>query len=293
MKTGRKKFGTTDTERSIIDTVRLASRKVRGGRVPTLRSIADKLNALGHVTKSGGQFRPQTIAAIQKRIADGEFRTCARRIRKTQLTSGDFRSQDQIESDLFDLCYADCKRPQKKSDLYFLYCILLGTGLRASELCDLQWRDVDVDKRMVNVRRGKGSKQRSIIISRVTAGLFVSRGINSKAARDPVFTNSAGGKLSYDALHDRGKKIAAIIGDPRWHLHCMRHTFATRLYNYKKDINFVADQLGHSSIETTRIYAKTLNSEKLEQMDAMDSLGKSPTESSASPDSTSKPEKNP
>lgn len=286
MKTGRKKFGVTEKEKKVIDIVRLASRKVRGGRVPTLRSIADKLNDSGCLTKSGGLFRPQTIAAIQERIAGGEFRTRARRIRKTQLASGDFRSEQQVTKDIKALKAAEAP------ELENIYLVLLGTGLRASELCDLRVSDVDTNKQMVNVRRGKGSKQRSIIISSGTASIF-ERVPPGRGRRDPVFTNYAGGKLSYDALHYRGKKIAAIIGDPTWHLHCMRHTFATRLYNYKKDINFVADQLGHSSIETTRIYAKTLNSEKLEQMDAMDSLSKSPTGSGSSPDITSKQEKNP
>jgi len=143
---------------------------------------------------------------------------------------------------------------------------------------------------MVNVRKGKGSKQRAIIISTVTAFLFENCcDVRKRPSRQPVFTNRFGRKLSYGALRSRGKKIAAIIGDPSWHLHCMRHTFATRLYNYKKDINFVAEQLGHSSIETTRIYAKTLNKEKLEQMDAMDSLGNSPDQSPLSPETTSKP----
>ncbi len=285
-KTGRKAFGITDAERAVIDIVRLASRKVRGGRVPTLQSIADKLNAAGHVTKSGGSFIPQTIATIQKRIAGGEFRTRAKRIRKTQLRSGDFRSEQQVTSDLKAL------KAAKAVSLRNIYLVLLGTGLRASELCDLRVGDIDTRKQMVNVRRGKGSKQRSIIISPKTANIF-DMVLVCRAARVPVFTNSHGGKLSYDALHDRGKKIAAIIGDPTWHLHCMRHTFATRLYNYKKDINFVAEQLGHSSIETTRIYAKTLSSEKLEQMDAMDSLGKSTDESPIVPETTSKQEKNP
>ncbi|KKM60302.1 hypothetical protein LCGC14_1543130, partial [marine sediment metagenome] len=148
VRTGRKKFGVTDKERATIDIVRLASRKVRGGRVPTLQSIADKLNDAGCVTKSGGSFRPQTIAAIQERIAGGEFRTRAKRIKKTQLRSGDFRSEQQVTSDLQAL------RVAKAVSLRNIYLVLLGTGLRASELCDLRVSDIDVSKQMVNVRRG-------------------------------------------------------------------------------------------------------------------------------------------
>lgn len=309
MQTGRKKFGTTDAEREAIDMIRLAGRRVRGGRVPTLQSIADKVNGAGFVTKSGLQFRPQTIAAIQKRIKDGDFRVHPQRITKTQLTSGDFRSQDQVVFDRDSLGRykrlkvfqfqgnfngKDCWRQNTNGEqdmglheLYKIYMVLLGTGLRASELCDLRCGDVDVAKRMVNVRRGKGSKQRSIIISQDNAGILHQLTIG-RAKRSPVFVNRFGGKLSYNALYKRGRKIAEIIGDPSFHLHCLRHTFATRLYNYKKDINFVAEQLGHSSIVTTQIYAKTLSSEKLEQMDAMDALDNSSGQPPATQDSTSK-----
>lgn len=289
MKTGRKAFGVTDTERVIIDRVRLMSRKVKGGRVPTLQSIADRLNAAGYLTKSGKAFRPQTVAAIQERIAGGEFKAKGKRIKKTQLTSGDFRTEGQVSADIDMLLghyggLAD-------EECYNIYLILLGTGLRASELCDLRCGDVDVYKHMVNVKRGKGSKQRAIIVSTKTAFMFESfLSVDDRPKRQPVFTNNHGDKLSYDALRNRGKRIAEIIGDPSWHLHCMRHTFATRLYNYKKDINFVAEQLGHSSIETTRIYAKTLSSEKLEQMDAMDRLSDSADKSAAIPETTSKPD---
>ena len=282
-KTGRKAFGVTDTEKVIIDRVRLMSRKVKGGRVPTLRSIADRLNAGGYLTKSGKAFRPQTVAAIQERIAGGEFKAKGKRIKKTQLTSGDFRTEAQITADISALELGH------EWPLLRIYLILLGTGLRASELCDLRCGDVDLVKRMVNVRRGKGSKQRSIIISRKTGVEFL-HFVHGNPRRQPVLMGKGNDKLSYDALRNRGKRIAEIIGDPSWHLHCMRHTFATRLYNYKKDINFVAEQLGHSSIETTRIYAKTLSSEKLEQMDAMDRLSDSADKSPAIPETTSKPD---
>ncbi len=285
MKTGRKKFGCTDLERKAIDMVRLASRKVRGGRVPTLQSIADKLNAAGFVTKAGKAFRPQTISSIQGRIARGDFKAMAKRIKKTQLASGDFRTEHQILNDRVRLKMSSPKFNSESSNIYE---VLLGTGLRASELCDLRCSDIDINKRMVNVRRGKGSKQRTIIISKETAYLFTEL-IYCRPKRNHIFANRFGAKLSYGALRSRGKKIADIIGDPSWHLHCMRHTFATRLYNYKKDINFVAEQLSHSSIETTRIYAKTLSKEKLEQMDAMDSLGKSTAKSASTPETTSKP----
>lgn len=291
MKVGRKPFGSTESEKATIDIVRLASRRVRGGRVPTLQSIADKLNAAGHRTKMDNEFSTSAVYAILRKIRGGRLRKQAKRVKKTQLASGDFRSEGQITDDKFYLQgqLRVCGMPQLDSlwRLNAIYNVLLGTGLRASELCDLRCGDVDVAKRMVNVRRGKGAKQRTVIVSADTASVLHDL-CGIRPNRHPVFTNSSGNKLTYKALWRRGRKIAGIIGDSSFHLHCLRHTFATRLYNYKKDIKFVKEQLGHSSIATTDIYAKTLNADKLRQMDAMDALGKSADESGKPEDTTSK-----
>ncbi len=283
MKTGRKRYGSTDAERKVIGVVRLASRRVRGGTVPTLQSIADKLNAAGHRTKTGKLFIPQTISSIQARIKSGEFRQRPKRVKKTQLTSGDFRSEEQIKYDIKQLWHLE----KYGCELSRIYRILVGTGLRASEFCDLRCGDIDPAKRMVNVRRGKGAKQRTVIISKDTADMLCHLTIH-RPRRQPVFTNRSGGRLSYNALYRRGRKIAKIIGDPAFHLHSLRHTFATRLYNYKKDLKFVGEQLGHSSLQTTGIYAKTLNAEKLQQMDAMDALDNSAGGRAIEQDTTSK-----
>ena len=44
--------------------------------------------------------------------------------------------------------------------------------------------------------------------------------------------------------------------DTKYHLHCLRHTFAVRRYLQTRDIYLVKQELGHSSIVTTEIYAK-------------------------------------
>ena len=44
--------------------------------------------------------------------------------------------------------------------------------------------------------------------------------------------------------------------DTKYHLHCLRHTFAVRRYLQTRDIYLVKQELGHSSVVTTEIYAK-------------------------------------
>jgi site-specific recombinase XerD len=50
----------------------------------------------------------------------------------------------------------------------------------------------------------------------------------------------------------------------------LRHTFGTFLYNYKLDLFYVKNQLGHSSVNTAEIYAKTPESSKTEQMKGLE-----------------------
>ena len=51
--------------------------------------------------------------------------------------------------------------------------------------------------------------------------------------------------------------------------HNLRHLFATAFYEIKKDIAKLADVLGHSNIETTRIYIRTTGKEHMEQLNQM------------------------
>ena len=53
------------------------------------------------------------------------------------------------------------------------------------------------------------------------------------------------------------KAMREIDGeDTKYHLHCLRHTFAVRRYLQTKDIYLVKQEMGHASVTTTEIYAK-------------------------------------
>lgn len=258
---GRKTFAKSKAGIQARDLIVLKRRKRKGAAGPTsLHQIAKELNAEGLLTADGKEFRARTV---QELLQYREVSTSKKIVKKTQLNSGDFRSAAQISQDRLTL--------GGLPGLLDIYDVLVGTGLRAAELCSLRVADCDCSKRMINVLRGKGCKQRTVKIGEHVAAIL-KRCTAGKGRRQPVFTKSGGRSLTYNDLRYRANRIKRILGDPDFHCHCLRHTFATGLYNYKKDINFVAEQLGHSSIETTRIYAKTLNKEKLQQMDAMDGL---------------------
>jgi len=76
-------------------------------------------------------------------------------------------------------------------------------------------------------------------------------------------------RLSYRSLLDRVRRIGRAAQNDRLTPHVLRHTYAMNLYRTKKDLLNVKDQLGHSSVNTSAIYARTDNTERVQQIEQM------------------------
>jgi integrase len=272
---GRKAFGHSEKEREVVELIKLKARKTKAGKAPSLNKIACDLNAAGYRTRAGKFFFAQTV----KNILSGDV-CCARktrRIKKTALSAGDYLSTEQIKK-----IFAAAGDEQ----LFMMVTVMLAAGLRASELCALEVRDLGVTagKGQVDIRRGKGAKQRSVLIPAEIADRLAGF-IKGRPQKRPVFTDANGNAMGYKTLWRRIKKLGKEAGIERLHPHAFRHTFATLLYHNQKDLFFVRQQLGHASVETTEIYAKTLDRSKFEQLSA---FGGTLSELAASADFTAK-----
>lgn len=287
MKTGRKAFGTTPAEQEIVSLIKLKGRVRKGGLRPSLSSIAHDLNAAGLRTQTGKPWRPQTVKNVLENNSKPDSGQTAKAIKKTSLDTDDYLSRTQL-GQLFKAARAGGPVDE------MLIAVLVGSGLRASELCSLQVRDLGITagKSQIDVRRGKGAKQRSVFISaelgKSLGGYLAGLNLPRKA---PVFANRFGEPLTYEALYKRIKKIGELAGLPNLHPHTLRHTFGTLLYHYQKDLFFVKEQLGHSKVDTTQIYAKTLTESKLEQMKSMGTELSGLLNHTAITDNTSKTER--
>jgi len=147
--------------------------------------------------------------------------------------------------------------------------VALDAGLRVSEICALQIRDIILDKEHASliVRHGKGDKKRGVRIGtslREHLAAFVAwkEAVGeSTGPRSPLFVSSRGGPLTRTAVYRIFRKNAEAVGIPRrFSIHSCRHTYASMLYrasNY--NLRLVQKQLGHRSIQTTQIYADILN----------------------------------
>ena len=163
---------------------------------------------------------------------------------------------------------------------------LVTTGLRRSELCALEWRDLDLDgrKRSLLVRCGKGGKPRR---QPVPAGLARElrnlRDTRQPEATDPVFCGLAGRRLQETILADIIRRAATRAGiDKHVTAHTLRHTAATWLRQEPGDTRLVAEYLGHADISTVARYAHVDRDELFEAAGRLEQLA-APREDSAAP----------
>lgn len=149
-----------------------------------------------------------------------------------------------------------------------LMLLMLGTGLRASEVCALQWGDVDIAEGRLRVRShdqgggAKGNKSRTVHFHRdlgraLRAWFVCYPGAESDAA---VFPSLGGGQpgqpMTRGGLLKLCKRVgeAAGVGDCRPHAY--RHYFATQYLVQTSDLATLQEMLGHESVEMSRRYAR-------------------------------------
>ena len=149
----------------------------------------------------------------------------------------------------------------KKSQRYYLIVRLLySTMARVSELCSIKINDIDFNKGYVRLR-GKGNKERIVPVDNRTLELFEEH-IKDRISYDPedyLLVNTRFQQLSPRIVQADIKTIKEKCGFPDSKIvtpHIFRHTGATHLRRSGMDISELQDILGHSSPNTTRIYAK-------------------------------------
>jgi integrase/recombinase XerD len=143
-----------------------------------------------------------------------------------------------------------------------LLVLLLQTGLRVSEACDLRCQDVVLSVGAHVRCWGKGRKERCTPLTRATvavmrAWLRLRRGLPV----EPAFPSRRGAKLSRDAVERLVSKCTKDASTDCSTLrakhvtpHVLRHTAAVTLLRAGNDRAVIALWLGHESIETTQMY---------------------------------------
>jgi len=142
--------------------------------------------------------------------------------------------------------------------------ILTSTGVRVSEAANLRCGDLKVGyaQSEIFIRNGKGSKSRTIQIPE-SLKTHINRFLKWKSAQSEsiesdayLFVGQRGHRTS-QAIQQIVKKYLKLLDlyESGKSVHALRHSYAVELYRREKDLRAVQKQLGHSSIQTTQIYA--------------------------------------
>jgi integrase/recombinase XerD len=169
---------------------------------------------------------------------------------------------------------------------------LVTTGLRRSELCAVEWRDLALDgrKRSLLVRHGKGDKSRSQPIpARLARELRKLRDARQPVPTDPVFCGLAGGRLQETILADIIRRAATRAGiEKNVTAHTLRHTAATWLRQERGDTRLVAEYLGHADLSTVARYAHVDRDELFDAAGRLERLA-APSEERSAPNPPGEP----
>ena len=137
--------------------------------------------------------------------------------------------------------------------------LFYGTGIRRSELMDLNTGDLDLKSGTIRVL-GKGGKERRIplgpgLIKILEDYLSRRSELLGQAENPAVFLNRQGNRLS-----PRGiqlivfRSLKAVSEKQKISPHMLRHSFATHLLDRGADLRAVKELLGHASLSTTQVY---------------------------------------
>ena len=153
---------------------------------------------------------------------------------------------------------------RKNERLYYLMQTIASTGLRVSEIKYVTCEAVRQGQAVINCK----GKIRQIFLPKklcqMLKGYIKSRNIKSGL----VFITRSGKPLDRCAIWKMLKDLceSARVSKDKVFPHNFRHLFARTFYSLQKDIVRLADILGHSSVETTRLYTMESGTEHIKQL---------------------------
>lgn len=155
----------------------------------------------------------------------------------------------------------ECKKLLANADEFLrpIFYAFLNTGMRKSELENLEWEDVDFGRRKIKIRAKDEwtpkTDEREIPINEGVYQVLHKQRETANGSKY-VFPDEDGGKIYKNRLRRRFMTITKRCGfGDVTKVHTLRHTFASHLVMKGVDLTTIKQLLGHSDIETTMIYS--------------------------------------
>ncbi len=171
-----------------------------------------------------------------------------------------FLTIEEIDK-LLDIEIIDAFSARNKSILELLY----ATGLRISELINLEFKNIDLNECIVRIM-GKGSKERIVPINDTSIKylkIYVKdyrHFLIKKEQNNYLYINNHGKQMTRQGVYKMIKKRALEVNIKKdVSPHTLRHSIATHMLENGADLRIIQEFLGHSDIGTTQIYTHLTN----------------------------------
>jgi tyrosine recombinase XerC len=167
----------------------------------------------------------------------------------------EFLREEEIQRALENVDTKSHAGIRDRTILEFFY----GTGVRLSELVNLNVQDVHMDSGLVSVM-GKGRKERVLPLGRNLMAIIkqyipARRMMMGKEETNAFFLSQKGRRLSARGVQWIVRhRLEQVSEKTRLSPHVLRHTFATHLMEHGADLKAVQELLGHASLSTTQVY---------------------------------------
>ena len=262
---------------------------------PAIVSLCNALNVQGYSYKTLKNYRQAIIALI--RYADPkpideltkaqyqkyllflvEKKRFSRATLNVHINGWKFYQEKVLgrDKEFYDIAYS--KTPQKLPTVYSvaevkaifraatslkyrtLFQVVYATGLRLSEVAHLRLTDLDRNRQLINIRGGKGQKDRVVMLTEKLRA-YLDTYLNQYNPKTFLFENPEHQHTgqpeplairTIQLVYSQTVRFAGI--QKRGGIHTLRHSFATHLLESGLDIRYIQQLLGHTSIMTTMRY---------------------------------------
>ena len=203
------------------------------------------------------------LAAVNSFLMFSGWEECKVKLLKVQRQLFCEEQRELEKSEYFRL--VQTAREQKKDRLVLILQTLCSLGLRISELRFVRVNAIKCGKLQIY---NKG-KNRNVILPEKLRRQLLSYCRNCHIKAGEIFITRSGKSVDRSNIWREMKKLceAAKVMRAKIFPHNLRHLFARTYYELKKDVVKLADIMGHSNIETTRIYTMTSGKEYKKQME--------------------------
>lgn len=156
-----------------------------------------------------------------------------------------------VTPEQFNLLVSACNNVRDKLVLF----ILMDTGARGSELCDIQLNDIDLIQSSILIRQGKGRKSRYVFIGQKTRKQ-IRKYMSERVSESPyLFVNRYGERIIFSTLREILKRLGKKTGIEGITAHDFRRAFCLSSLSKGVDLVTLSRLMGHASLTLLSRYA--------------------------------------